>query len=468
MEWNPPGCYSGTVIWTTHVHGAGYEPFESTANVTATFDSGMVSCEGSYTFHQTYRDGARTESAAISGVGSFHYGHLHGDRFSVSVDCPLGQVQVHRTGSKPQPWSKDETSHTGTTTGYGVETASFEGPLPEDYRNRLSGTVTHETPYADPSNDVTASMTVTWNLTNAGHLTAVALVQHPIVRGAVAAFDGSHSTGKITGYRWTLTPRDCPHGGREAVLDGARVSARLLCAVSATLEVTDGRSTALSEPVIADVTPRRWTTLFPAAKEKRIRGPFSSEGMFFGKNVCAFGDDVSDKIHREHKGSRTWEGVGYALDQVEPGGPFGGFWYVARKNLTVARELEINERLFPGHDVYDLQRSKAEADRLLRQVRAHEAMHGTLMQRALAAAPDKDPAQEIESLYGAERDRIKTDADFKIGEADTRLSEATDEPAVRAELRRIPEFRRGGSVYRDDATSIDFPSYADIGDDYGG
>jgi hypothetical protein len=251
-------------------------------------------------------------------------------------------------------------------------------------------------------------------------------------------------------------------------LEGATVSARLLCAVSATLEVTDGRSTDLSDAVVADVTPRRWTTKTPAAKETPIRGPFMSGGMFFGKNICAFGDDVSDKVHREHHGPRTWEGVGYALDQVEPGGPFEGLWYVARQNLTLARSIEINNRLLPGGDIYDLPENKAVAARLLRQVRAHEAMHGALMERALHAAPDADPAHEIEPLYGSERLQLQTDADFKIGEADTRLSEATAEPKVRAELHKVPEFQRGGRVFRDDGTSIDFASFAEIGDDYGG
>jgi hypothetical protein len=299
-------------------------------------------------------------------------------------------------------------------------------------------------------------------------LKAVAQVNGPVVRGAVATFDGSHSTGRITRYRWTLTPRDCPRGGREVQLDGPTVSARLLCAVTATLEVTDERSSNLSDPVVAAITPRRWTTKTPAAKETPIRAPFTSGGMFFGKNVCAFGDDASDKVHRQHSGQRTWQGVGYSLDQVEPGGPFGGLWYVARQNLTLARGLQINSRLLPGGDIYDLQRSKAEAGRLLRQVRAHEAMHGKLMERALAAAPDADPAHDIESLYGGDRDQLQTDADVKIGEADTRLSEATAEPRVRAELHKVPEFHHGGRVYRDDATSIDFASFADIGDDDGG
>src|SRR5579859_5253969 len=163
---DPPGCYSGTVTWTTHVHGAGEQPFESTANVTATVDSGMVSCGGSYTFHQTYhRGGSRTESAAISGVGTLHIERESGDSFSMSVECPLGLMHVHRVGTEPQPWSKDETSHAaGTATGYGVETAAFEGLLPEDYRSRLSGTVTQESPYADPANGVTGSYTITWDL----------------------------------------------------------------------------------------------------------------------------------------------------------------------------------------------------------------------------------------------------------------------------------------------------------------
>jgi hypothetical protein len=271
------------------------------------------------------------------------------------------------------------------------------------------------------------------------------------VRGTPLQLDGSRSTGSITGYAWTFSPGSgCPAGLSlgSAELAGSRPSATFLCPVTATLTVTDGKSSDSASVPVA-VPARDWTTPFSMSGEGIDTGAMATPPWFNspgyagyegGANICGLCQGTEDEntgLHPPAQGG-SWEpSGGYRLAQVtEPGGPFDRYWYVAEYGMEMNRMIVVNPYVLPpasgGRELpygmgyfYGKNRDSGyDADGYLAGIRQHEQDHADRMKAALAA---KDPAKAIEPLSGTDPAAIRDTADSTLRGAEKDICTASSD-----------------------------------------
>ena len=295
--------------------------------------------------------------------------------------------------------------------------------------------------------------------------------EHPIVvlRGESIEFDGSASTGKIKKRKWTLAPKDCPDGPGEWTTNKEKFTAQILCPMTVTLEVSDGKNTD-SRKTTVTVTARRWKTETRRARTQKSMS-FVSNSMEFGKNRCQdtnhFDDDPGDHIHFADGSPITWRDEAYWPAQVEGDGPFKGYWYLGRAKVQVMRNEFINSRLVDDTSTvyrHNAGNGKLNDLRLVAQaVRMHEQTHSDLMMEALKSV--RDPAVQIEPLLHRDFDELQKKADVVIGSVNSKMAEATGEAKVKAKLGRIDKFARGACIFTADLVKKCFYPVANIGDE---
>lgn len=318
----------------------------------------------------------------------------------------------------------------------------------------------------------------------------------PVSRGGAVTLSGKGSKGPIQSYLWTFTlagdaANDTVYTDYKQVTlqpgvhqEGISIKMVPLRSLLVTLTVSDG---ALSSSTSAnlEVCARKWRTRFRHAGE----GPFRPPGRIrvepdfylpFGRNVCTLdgltGDQSSGHFlhHEKDQKKNDWENpkTGFTLRQVnEPGGPFDGFWYVADYRVHVDRTSLINVELAESQHIYKINKAsdhvhEAAFKDLVKEIRAHEHMHSTLVEEELGRS---DPAMKIEGFIHRDVDALREIVNLGIDNAEVKLGEATAEKNVMTRLAKLgfdrpctvllPENSQGD--YRD----VTFKSMAEIGCD---
>ncbi len=392
----------------------------------------------------------------------------------------------------------------------------LDNPNLHDVWQPLSGT-TLAGSLSEGSETIDGKATLTWDfvgegcaalgaLSAAAAATCSTLKANPavktedVVRGGKVVLDGSKSTGNITSYKWTFGPSTSdpsPDGVQprsDAQKTDKKVTVKALLSFTATLTVSDGTNED-SESVEVKVTPRqKWETSFKQVKKEGILtgAPLRASNTTFslGQNLC--GEDYPKKkgypaneldkqppdyIHGEHElnlpvseRKLSWEGEAYQLSEpiADPGGPFDGYYYVAKGNLRIVRKVLLNEDLHNKQiRNFNLLADKAnkkkihDFDELVKQVRVHERLHSVLQKEALDDLKKKgeDPAKKIEAMVVAgkngdkeEEDLIKKGliqrADVAIVEANTAISDASaKEEEIGARIKKAhPEWDRQATI----------------------
>ena len=298
------------------------------------------------------------------------------------------------------------------------------------------------------------------------------------LRGTTVTLDGSRSRPskgrQIRSYKWKLTPTGCPDLGTPTELTGPRVTFKVLCAVRAELTVDDGAKTA-TNGVEVTVTARPWKTKLTTDPALDLKNFGFEPGNFaLGMNRCQKHPDPNENhYYHPRPGSMVdYEEGTFWLERVADNGPFRGIWFVAKGEFGMPRVLMINQKLYPGGSVYKVNAAKGPKqkkmiDRLRHSVELHESLHSTLLERAVNATAD--PAKAVEGGMAKDREALKKQMNFILRDAFTRLNQATAEDKVKAEMRKIKEFRAGGRIYYPASGEVragyrDFPSFAELGD----
>ena len=302
----------------------------------------------------------------------------------------------------------------------------------------------------------------------ADELEAVARVSGSTLRAAARTLDGSRSKGDIKSYEWTFAQADCTGGPCAGYCDtvgpkggakkrGARVTIKPLCAVRATLTVTDGQDED-SDSVDVRVTPRSdkaWRTRV-TYREKRapmtvpwVKCAASCQldldgGMNTPDPTTCPGQPRpgSQILCPLLDGRSTWLGAGYTLATVsDPGGPFDGYSYVASSSLAVNELGILNQYLFPeagteidGNNFYTYNaKNRANVAGFLKALSQHEGWgapgkprtgHAQVTKDDLATAGN-DPRREIEQLFSPTAGDVQQSADRRIKTIDMRLQSDT-------------------------------------------
>lgn len=328
-------------------------------------------------------------------------------------------------------------------------------------------------------------------------------------RGEKAVLDGSRSmpSARLKTYRWKFEPgADCPAGIPTVEFDGKRVEVQLLCSARATLTVSldgSGNNSILpnaasgsrsdSKIVNLPIKPRPWKTRFsqmPSIGQLTSAPPLLSESgavNMYGRNVCAYdgltGDQYSGhKIHFGATAEKTNIENAVTFQQVkDPNSPVNGWWFVGSKTFEVARAALIHPSLNPYSELQIKNKtlcakekvSPCGFDMLMASTRAHEIMHGTLMQEKMAelTKTGKDPAQLIERMINKDKESIP--AYQALSDFEDQLDAATTEDKVHARLKQVDggRFNVPGFIWLPTSTSPDaeykkvyFDNFADTGD----
>jgi hypothetical protein len=280
---------------------------------------------------------------------------------------------------------------------------------------------------------------------------AVARAPGSIGRAEAVTLDASESKGPIRRYVWSFRPGEgCPAGLEPFTLEGPKQSFQVLCPLQGTLTVVgeeeDDRD---SQEFALGVTPRKWRTEFSYGKEdsKSFVGPVNLDGQTLGKNRCA--EDGAGDYHWIHSdpGTSSWLEHGYKVAQVAEG-PFAGFFYVSETSLHITRKTYINPSLLPGGLIYELNKATNLDNmlRLIRQVRAHERFHSSLVQVRLVNEPGFDPAVKLEAMMYREQAMLVDRADIAIRDVNARLSDASDDAEIARLMLTYPDFNRSGRI----------------------
>jgi len=349
----------------------------------------------------------------------------------------------------------------------------------------VSGLLLNQTAtYNFTSNDGrVCTETCSYTLRSVGQPLGVDLVADPggpytPLRGTTVTLDGSRSRPskgrQIRSYKWKLTPTGCPDLGTPTELTGQRVTFKVLCAVRAELTVDDGAETA-TKGVEVTVTARPWKTKLTTDPALDLKNFGFEPGNFaLGMNRCQRHSDPNENhYYHPRAGSMVdYETGTFWLERVADNGPFRGIWFVAKGEFGMPRVLMINQKLYPGGTVYQANAAKGPKqknmiDRLRRSVELHESLHSTLLERAVKATAD--PAKAVEGGMAKDREALKKQMNFILRDAFTRLNKATAEDKVKAEMRKVPEFRAGGRIYYPASGNVragylNFPSFAELGD----
>ena len=273
---------------------------------------------------------------------------------------------------------------------------------------------------------------------------------YTVERGGAVQLDGSKSTGSITEYKWTFQPgAGCLDGLSldAAELKGATQDVTLLCPVTATLTVTDGKDTD-SATVPITVTPRSWwDTPFSEYPEglSTAGAPWCGTTVFSGgQNICALCEGTPNEVTILHPAAEggSWEkSGGYEISQVnEPGGPFDGYWYVSKYSMEVDRRILINPYILPPDEggknlpsgmgnVYQQNLAMGnDLSKYVSAVRQHEEDHSVLMKNALDQAK---PAEKVEKLFDKDRNVVKTKADEILQKTENKICENSQDSKVK-------------------------------------
>ena len=264
--------------------------------------------------------------------------------------------------------------------------------------------------------------------------------------------DGSKSTGSITEYRWTFKPgAGCPAA---VSLDGAELKSMspqvtLLCPVTATLTVTDGKDTD-SASVTVTVVPRDWQTSFAMSADGIDQSPLagrpwfdnpSGNGYEGGSNICGLCEGTANEntnLHPPPKGGSWEKSGGYEITQIsEPDGPFDGYWYVSKYEMQINRKIVFNRYILPltsgGRELpynmgsfyqHNIDEGYPSVAKYLTGVRQHEQDH---TDRIKATLQSVDPVKEIEQLFETNHDDVKTRADTKLQETEKTICQKSND-----------------------------------------
>jgi hypothetical protein len=310
----------------------------------------------------------------------------------------------------------------------------------------------------------------------ADELQAVARVSGSSLRAATRTLDGSRSKGDIKSYEWTFEQAQCASGGpcagycdtvgptAGARKRGARATIKPLCAVEATLTVSDGQDED-ADTVLVPVTPRaqgwktqvfhRWIpTPATSAPSGAPRG--TPEARCQANGMCTVelhgGLNVPDPqgcSGHEGLGSRilcplldgrgTWKGRGYTLATIaDPGGPFDGYSYVGASTLVVRRLAYINPDLLSG-SFYDYNKAhQGQVDALIEATKEHEGFgapgkpgtgHSQIMRDIITGSGGlNDPRHEIEVMFAPAASAVQDRADKEIKRIDELADTRSEDP----------------------------------------
>jgi hypothetical protein len=184
-------------------------------------------------------------------------------------------------------------------------------------------------------------------------------------------------------------------------------------------------------------------------------------GCNFGKNICAieYRKGQMSSLHWIHTATvGKYDGIGYVLAQnSDPSGLFDQWWYVSESRLEMPRAELLNEQIQSGGIIFDTNRranttmvqsgrpAPYAIDDLVAMVRQHETTHTQLANQTLKR---EDPAKKIEPLIAkpGARTQLVDDADSEIAQAEARITDAADEPQVKAVLSQDPRWSKPGGV----------------------
>lgn len=276
---------------------------------------------------------------------------------------------------------------------------------------------------------------------------------YTVERTGQVTLDGSNSTGRIKSYRWTFERANggCP--AKNSHRNGRRTTIVALCALRATLTVSDGRRRSKPARTTVTVTPRKLHPISFARRAprrlKKSNGGLAVDdhnaclGCKWGRVVC-----TRDGLRGDQRSGHTIHGglighPGFAVASVhDPGGPFDGRWYVKDHTLAIDRTPLVNERLYPGDDVYNYNtnaRHPGDVDRVRRSVEAHEGLHIDVLKEDLErlTASRRDPVRRLEAAVGKTRSELMGHVSGKIiYEANEKLDdERRREARVHARMR---------------------------------
>ncbi len=273
-------------------------------------------------------------------------------------------------------------------------------------------------------------------------------------RGAEIKLNASPSKGAITKYTWSFKAlKPLPENvnfDSKAELTGEEVKVVLLEPVEVTLKVENGRVSHTKKKTV-NIQKRKWQTPFKHEKEPL---PLAGNGTSlicyggeyplhrqYGKNVCALSleRNVDGTVYYpDGQGSgfsKTWDTIGYQIEEVKKG-PFKGTFYVSDYLLKIHRRSMINYNFFPGSPFYKINSGKYKSD-LMRFYQArmdHERLHSDFLEQALQ---ERDPARELERLFGTSRETLKEETDRLLMLIEDELYQKhADEDRVAAELKQ--------------------------------
>lgn len=388
-------------------------------------------------------------SGSISGEATSDY------RLEIDANSDDAVLHIHVRSSK--------STLQASMFGRQVQQMSLDQPTPDfDLRAAISDDAESLEFRRESHNDLLVgridSVSVLTLVPDEVPLTAV-LVAGSAVRGERARLDGSRSRGRINTYSWRLTPLGDSHAPvTEFDTTTPVVDLVLLEDVKVHLRVADsrGRRKEATDATAKVIARKQWDTLYdpdPVEGALRDQGLVSPEAVpgetnHFGQNTCAKeGQDSGHGIHASS--TTTWhdEPDGFTLARVtDPGRPFHQYWYVATQALVAKRKVFLNPDLLEGSPLFDVNRQKgtiAAFRTLVASSRAHERMHGTLIQKIVLA---ENPSKRIEALVSSSEDGLVTFADMAIRATQTNIQEGDfHEQDVRRAMAK--DFAGGGTVW---------------------
>jgi len=336
-----------------------------------------------------------------------------------------------------------------------------------------------------------------------------------VTRGAKVTLH-AHALGKshdsILSFQWTIEVSDDPENAtitqdvRDKVAGWLAPQKQtltfvLLCSLNVTLTVSD-RDLKASTDVRVKVRPRVDARLFQTtaklspwykpspgtafqlvAPRERWWLARQTEGSIhvdplnlpLGKNVCTLclspQGDPAENHHFIHaaKPGPPWDWMdekqGFTLAQLEdPDGPFHHFHYVRQCHLFIDRTVLINSELIDIDPIYRENRAKGHGkdfEALVESVRAHEHLHGALMEEKWKELLKR--WVKVEGLiHQDDPDALKEMVNGEIGGLETELTEAAGKPGhpkIKQRLEsmgfgkprtiRLPRVTDEGTTFRD-------------------
>lgn len=366
-------------------------------------------------------------------------------------------------------------------------------PLPTQGKV-LSGSGTYDHANSDVNDQIDQgfSMRVKWSFVPVSdELEAIPVVAATVQRGETLLLDGSQSTGNITDYQWTLSPKGGGGAGSgvpaKTMKHGAQSQVVVLDGLDVKLTVTDGKKTS-TKTVSVGITARpsfrthfehvsQEGTLPDSSCPKCVWTGTDSKGekTFYGEwvggeNVCAVDPPEAGSSEPPHifhpDPKKAAKDDLYTLVEVkDPQGPWDGFFYFKDWKVEVKRQTRLNRFLqeegppCPGMKQNLYQGNVAQHNDVtgyLAAVRKHEHQHSDLMAQALSEA---DPARETEKAWGKDKQKLQVETDKRIQDAGKVLHDRAKDP--REEIWRgnlaIPQM--GTSEWRTFEVKVGGPGY---------